>query len=64
MKVHYECQTLAGIVRMAAGQRSTLADQGLQSVKQHGSRQTARVKESINTDLLQKYRQLSVSSRC
>lgn len=54
VSARYECRTLAGLIRLTAGQRSALADERQQSVEQHGDRQAARLQQSVHLNLLQR----------
>ena len=44
--------TLAGLFRLAAGQRSSLADERQQSVQQDGGGQAGRLQQSVHSNLL------------
>lgn len=46
------CLTLAGLIRLAAGQRSSLADERQQSVQKDGRRQASRLQQSVHWNLL------------
>lgn len=49
-----ECLTPARLIGLAADQRSSLADERQQSVKQHGGRQAGFLLQSVHSNLLQR----------
>jgi len=50
------CLTPAGIFRLAAGQRSFIANERLQSVQQNGGRHAAHLQQILNSDVLQTHK--------
>lgn len=56
-------QTLAGLVRAAAGQRAALADERQHGVAQHGGGQPGRLQQSVHRNLLRRRIENAASAR-